>query len=340
VSPLNPWLERALVSLAAGAVTTGALVATAEKTGKKKRKKKGAKGEKDDVKATPHVDGPGEAAVREAARLDERSMTLEELGRSLKGVGAKLTSVFAREKPKVDASGARVPDEVMSKDGKRISTKPDARGPAGKKRNGKHARGRRRKRRPQASLWDSAKESMRQTVKEVVHEEVKDTPVGSAMDALKKAGASIKTGASAAVESIKAAIPEDAGTRVKKTLDDAGTKLSELTKDADGVGKKIEQGVAKAAEALDAEAKSLVENPPEPPASATEVVEKLNKGVDVVGSWLKGPGGGPGSSNGGRRVRAAAGGDVVEAKDADASAPPAEPAPAPQAEPAPEEPKS
>lgn len=361
---MNPWLQRFLISWAAGVAASGAIVSTAKRPGKlKRRKKKKADGTEEPVQL-------GAVALHDARVADERGITVREWGENVRATGAavgqRVKGLFSRapKEPVVAEDGARVPDEVQTKDGARIKT-PRA------KRKGAHAKGRRgkRRRRPQATLWDSAKESLKQTVKETVKEEVKATPVGSALEALKSVGAKVKEGASAAAGAVNKAIGGTAGEKASSADDEIPPQLrgevpptpeeiaareearlaeiaaqeavraekmrkveENIEKGLDAFGKKIEGAIAKVAEAASSAAQPREpreppapaehvdgEAPPAPPVDPAEVAKKLKGGLDVVGSWLQGPGA-PGY--GSRRVRPANAEvvdavDVVEAKDPD-----------------------
>jgi hypothetical protein len=132
----------------------------------------------------------GAIALAEARLPEEHGLTLGEWKDAIVARGAQVASVFKRApKPAADAAdatGAKQPDEI---DGVTV--------PKRKKRRA------RKSRRPQATLWASAKQSFKETVKESVREEVKSSAVGSALsnaggalDALKNVGAKVKDGAS------------------------------------------------------------------------------------------------------------------------------------------------
>lgn len=177
---VNPLLQRFLISWAAGAAATGVVVATANKPHKLKRRRR--KKKKGQAAAPVQI---GAQALLDAKAPDDPGMSVDEWAAGVKALPGRFASIFQRV-PKQSGDGAREPDEIRTADGQKVAT-----GPRKKRRRGK---------RRQATLWESAKVSMRQTVHEVVKEEVKDTPVGSAVEAAKKAGDKVKEGASAVKE--------------------------------------------------------------------------------------------------------------------------------------------
>lgn len=220
---MNPWLQRFLISWAAGVAASGAVISTAKKPGKlkKRKRKKKADGTEEPVQM-------GAVALRDARAAEERGLTVGEwrdnVVATTRGIGTRVVAVFRKEPkavPRADDGSPREPDEVQAPDGTRLKTPPPSRTSQAarktrKKRKGSHAKGRRaggkpgksgkRGRRPHATLWDSAKESFKQTVKETVKEEVKATPVGTAFEALKNVGAKVKEGASTAASAAASAV--------------------------------------------------------------------------------------------------------------------------------------
>jgi hypothetical protein len=234
---VNPWFQRILISLAAGSAASGVIVGTAKKPRrlKKRKKKKGEKAEAVQL---------GALALADAKLPDNRGITVGEWRDAVVARGASVASVFKR-KPKapVDVDdGARLPDEVQAKDGTTVSKRAKK-----KKRN-------RAKDMPPATLWDSAKESFRQTVKETVHEEVKNTPVGGALDALKSVGAKMKEGASVVVENVE---------KVAQDVSDEVAKGVDKNKDPkDTVGAKIGSKLSDFRLAIDAAIETVRKTPP------------------------------------------------------------------------------
>lgn len=340
---MNPLLQRFLISWAAGAAATGVVVGTAKKPHKLKRRRRKKKKGKE-----PEPVQIGAQALLDARAPDEPGMTVEQWAAGVKALPSRFASIFQRV-PKQADDGAREPDEIRTADGEKVST-------------GARKKKRRRGRRKQATLWDSAKESMRQTVHEVVKEEVKDTPVGNAVDAAKRAGDKVKEGASA--------VKEGAGVVAEKAVKvgaQVGGKAKSLLNrileaveadpapnadpEAEALAAAEEQhahgdvtpvaprpaGDGPLAEAPSAdsptsetplEATSVESAPVEaaPPVDVAEVGRKLKSGLNAVGDWLQGPGA-PGYTS--KRARPAqGGGDVVEARDAGAeTVAPAPPAP-------------
>ncbi|MBI1946938.1 MAG: hypothetical protein HYS27_14675 [Deltaproteobacteria bacterium] len=334
---MNPLLQRFLISWAAGAAATGVVVGTAKKPHKLKRRRRKKKKGKE-----PEPVQIGAQALLDARAPDEPGMTVEQWAAGVKALPSRFASIFQRV-PKQADDGAREPDEIRTADGEKVST-------------GARKKKRRRGRRKQATLWDSAKESMRQTVHEVVKEEVKDTPVGNAVDAAKRAGDKVKEGASA--------VKEGAGVVAEKAVK-VGAQVGGKAKSL--LNRILEAVEANPAPNADPEAEALAaaeeqhahgdvtpvaprpagdgplaeapsagsptgEAPPEPtvesapvesapvesapPVDVAEVGRKLKSGLNAVGDWLQGPGA-PGYTS--RRARPAqGGGDVVEARDAGA----------------------
>ncbi len=317
---MNPLIQRALIALAAGTATSGALVVSAKKQGEGKRAKTRDKDGK--VLRQPPEDAADRVA-RETKLLLDRGITLAEMrdtvAAQLKGLGSSVSAVFARA-PAPTRAGAREPDEV---DGVQ---NPSAQARSKKKR-------RRGRRRPQASLWDSAKESMRQTVKETVRDEVKGTPLGKvgeaaggAYDVVKKAGASLRDGAQAAFQKARAALPPDAGAQWVASADQLGRSVA---LQVEAAAKSASQAMSEAAphEGLSPDAAVEAARPSTErdsterdstlaasPSASSTLASTVNDGVTTLGNWLKGPGA-PGY-NRPKRVRANVDGDVVEAKDA------------------------
>lgn len=349
---MNPWLQRFLVSWAAGVAASGVVISTAKKPGrlKKKKRKKKADGTEEPVQM-------GAVALRDARAPEERGLTVgewrEHVVTTTRGVGTKVAALFRREPSAAaaDDGSPREPDEVQAADGTRLKTAPRAARKKNKKkqRKGGHAKGSagkrgRRGRRPQATLWDSAKESLKQTVKETVKEEVKATPVGTAFEALKNVGAKVKEGATTAASAAASAVGKVmADTKQGGVRDEIPPQLrgeppgapsevneppppsvtpQKVEETLEAIGRSIETAIHKVADGARAAAEDVKKaseagEAGEPrgdgaPVDVGEVAKKVRGGVDAVGSWLQGPGA-PGYR---RRVRPASGGDVVEAKDA------------------------
>lgn len=329
---MNPLLQRFLISWAAGIATTGVIAGTAKRPHRlKRRRRKKRKGQP----AEPVQIGA--QALADARAADDPGMTVAEWAAGVKALPSRVAGIFTRVPKQGD--GAREPDEIRTADGQKVAG-------AGKKKR------RRRGRRKQATLWDSAKQSMRETVRDVVKEEVKDTPVGNAVDAAKKAGDKLKDGATVVKEGA-AVVAEGAvkvgaqvGGRAKSLLnrilaaveanpapnaDPEAEALAEqeeraafegevaapATTDAVAVASPTEAAPVDAAplEApLVAPMAAAAAAPAAPPVDVAEVGKKLKTGINAVADWLQGPGA-PGYAS--QRTRSAqGGGDVVEAKDA------------------------
>ena len=299
---MNPLVQRLLISLTAGSAAGGAWVATAKNKHKKARKRRRKK--KTDIVI-------GTQARKDAAEEFTPGMTLAQLGARVRTFGAgvvdsarSLVGLSPRD-PAADGS-ARDADEIHH-DGKRIKN------PARKRRNARlakgHAKKRKGSRRKQASLFDSAKESLRQVVKDeakrAVQEQVDKTGLGKAAEALKSAGGAVVEKAKA----VKDAIPEDLDER----LAEAGKNVVEGAKRVgESVGGAIQEGLRK----LDGEPGLPGGESQEDGEglSAEELAQRVGKGVDALGSWLQGPGA-PGYKNSGRVRPSSSGSGVVEAKE-------------------------
>ena len=229
---VHPMLQRILISLAAGTAATSAVVSTAKRPHKpKKRRKKRPDGSEAPVSL-------GATALHDVKLPDERGLTPAEWRHGMAqwggAVATRITSVFKRAPSE---GGTSTPNSVQTPEGTRA---PNA-----------HKRRRDGKKRPQATLWDSAKESLKQTVKETVRDEVKSSPVGSALDTLKDVTEKVKEGAANAAASAARA---------------------------------VNQAIDKPPSSPNAE------TPAAKPEETTDVGVNLKNSVDAVGSWLQGPG--------------------------------------------------
>jgi hypothetical protein len=171
--PLNPWLQRLLVAWAASTVTTGTLLATAENRYRPKKARKASKRRRrpDGVAPRPRPPAlPGTVAKADAAEGYTPSLTWAEWFVAVQARGQRLLRFVTGQPPigSVDDDGSRLPDEVVTAGGQKVKVaKPAAKKPGAKKRRGSATtkrRGRRQQR--QATLYESAKESLRQVVKE------------------------------------------------------------------------------------------------------------------------------------------------------------------------------
>lgn len=317
---VNPLLQRLLISWAAGAAATGVVVGTAKRPHRlKRRRRKKKKGQQ------PEPVQIGAQALLDARAPADPGMSVEDWTAGVKALPGRFASIFSRV-PKGPADGAREPDEIRTADGQKVSA-------------GTRKKRRRRGKRQKATLWDSAKESMRQTVHEVVKEEVKDTPVGNAVDAARKAGDKVKEGAAVVKEG--AAVVAENAVKVGAQVGDKAKSLlnrilhaveadpaSNADPDAEALAEHEQHAAEQSATAAPSEpdpaphTEGTAPTPPtisEPPPAAVDVAEvgrKVKSGLNAVGDWLSGPGA-PGYQS--KRVKAAqGGGDVVEAKDAGA----------------------
>jgi hypothetical protein len=179
---MNPWLQRALVSLAAGTIAGGAVVATAKNRHKKARKRRKKK------------DAPpvllGTVAKRDAQVPHEGGITVEQW---VAGIKDGVTSLSLRVKGYLIGSkdegqqSARDADEVIAKDGTVTRKKKTNRAPR-QNRRGRHKR-------REATLFESAQESFKQVIrdetKRVVQDQVDKTGLSKAQDTLKSASAAV-----------------------------------------------------------------------------------------------------------------------------------------------------
>lgn len=325
---MNPWLQRFLIGWAAGVVTTGALVSTAKRPHRLKRKKR--KKQEDGTEEPVQI---GAVAMKDARLPDERGLTVGEwrdrVVASGASLGTRVGAVFKRERRPTTGGAAAggttpsalEPDEVQRTDGtveKSASTR--------KKRRGAHAKGRRGKKRKEATLWDSAKESFKQTVKETVAEEVNKSPMGSALETLKDVGAKVKSGATSAATATASFVKR--GIDGNPEPDDGSKPTPSLQQRIDAAGAAIEKAVKNATDGPEPRGSAeptvsarAAESADEPRPNknvdaaaevAAEVAVKVKSGLLAVGSWLQGPGA-PGYK---KAPRASDGGEVVEAKDA------------------------
>lgn len=377
---MNPWLQRFLVSWAAGVAATGALVSTAKRPGKLKprKKRRRADGSEEPVQM-------GAVALQDVRAADDRGLTAAEwranVVASARGARARVAEVFSRTAPAPAPrarDGARAPDEVQSQEGTAPAPAPAAttsvhgskardakvqgstkghgskghgsKGqgtPAARKRSGAHAKGRTQgraghRRRPQASLWDSARESLRQTVRDTVREEVKESPVGAALETLKTVGEKVREGASTAATAAHGALQKvleagESATRATTAAPPDGERGQNVTSSTSGTSTAGADDDGRAAEAPPTTdgrgVPGVASGDASAPGATTsvdvqEVARKVRAGADAVGTWLQGPGT-PGYPSA-RVRRSGTAADVVEAKDAPAPSPaPADDAPQP-----------
>ena len=284
---MHPLLQRFLIGWVAGVVTTGALVSSAKRPHKLKRKKR--------KKQPDGTDEPvqiGAVALHDARLPLEGSLTLPEWRDRIvaagSSVGSKVSSLLQREpRAAIDAEPSAPSSQRRTK------------------RSSAHAKGRRGRKRKQATLWDSAKESLKQTVKETVADEVKHSPMGSAFQKLKDVSAKVKTGATTAATLVKKGIEGD------PEPEDGSKPKPSLPQRLDAAGAALEKAVNSAAEGSAPDARE----PTPKSVDASEVAAKVKQGIAAVGTWLQGPGA-PGYK---KSARPADGGEVVDAKDAPAS---------------------
>lgn len=227
--PLNPWLQRLLVAWAASTVTTGTLLATAENRYRPKKARKASKRKRPDgVAARPRPPAlPGTVAKADAAEGFTPSLTWADWFVAVQARGQRLLRFVTGQPPigSVDDDGSRLPDEVVTAGGQKVKVARPAAKATSKKAGAKKRRsstttkrrGRRQQR--QATLYESAKESLRQVVKEeaqkAVDETVEEAGLGKARDALKTASEAVGKTAATVAEKVKESIPEDFDEKAK-----------------------------------------------------------------------------------------------------------------------------
>lgn len=124
--PMNPWLERALVAWAAGAVASTVIVTTAKNPHKKKKRRKKKKKSGDGIKVSVDDAVPrstGAQAAHDYRLGVERGMTGDELLDNVKGLGGKAkklgswvsAGLFGTEVPKDPPKDAQ-PAEPAAKE--------------------------------------------------------------------------------------------------------------------------------------------------------------------------------------------------------------------------------
>lgn len=289
---MNPWLERALVSVAASVVSTTVWVTTAKQPAKKKKRRKKKKGDArgtDGVKVEEHVPrSPGAQAAHDYRSGHDGGLTGAELLENVKGLG-KSTANKARFVGGLLGlgGGQKVPEPKKGK--KKASSKKGAKKAAGSDKPQK---------RPPApeddleALRDEAvKRAKKAAADRVVQEAAERAGMAATLEKLKDASEGIKQRGAELGKVVKEKMPENVG----ETLEGAGRSV----KDA------AERASRSVKEALDGE-------------EGTGLGKKLDRGVRDLGRWIQGPGA-PDDEERPRRERVE-GAEVVEAKDAPADA--------------------
>jgi hypothetical protein len=287
--PTPPWIKPLLLSLGASVASSAVWVTTA-----KNRHRKAKRRRKQSTK--PVVIGT--VAKRDAAMEVEPPLTLADMKQ-----GA--LSMVERVKALVTGEKRDPPPEILDKDGRVVRT------------------GQRRRRRKQASWMDSARESMRQVVHEEVQQKVDQTGLGKAQEALQQAAGVAKD----AIKKVQEAVPED----IEGKLSAAGKSLAAGAK---RVGEAVRDGISSVSSSASTAAQDKHNNnqpllPPTPSLSPAEalatppvdtapVVDRVAEGLKKATTWVQGPGT-PGYTS---SRRPSSGGDVVDAKDAPSKPPP------------------
>jgi hypothetical protein len=232
--PLTPWLQRLLIAWAASAVSTGVILSTADNRHRpkkarnpKKRRRRELDNTASATRARPPV-LPGTVAKADAALPFTPSLTWAGWATDVRARGRRLLRFVTGQAPegRVDEHGSRLPDEIVTADGKKVrvaGVSPKSKKTAGHK--GAPPARRRRGRKQQASLFDSAKESLRQVVKEeakkAVDEKVEEAGLKKAADAIKSAGEKVGETAKDVAQRVKDSMPDD----VEEKLQSAGRSM-------------------------------------------------------------------------------------------------------------------
>ena len=234
--PLTPWLQRLLIAWAASAVSTGVILSTADnrhrpkkaKNPKKRRRRELDKATAASATRTRPPVLPGTVAKADAALPFTPSLTWAGWATDVRARGRRLLRFVTGQAPEgsVDENGSRLPDEIVTADGKKVRV-------VGGTQRSKKTTGhkgapparRRRGRKQQASLFDSAKESLRQVVKEeakkAVDEKVEEAGLKKAADAIKSAGEKVGETAKDVAQRVKDSMPDD----VEEKLQSAGRSM-------------------------------------------------------------------------------------------------------------------
>jgi len=229
--PLTPWLQRLLIAWAASTVSTGVILTSAQNRFRPKKAKKRRRRELtedgDDagppaVKRTPPAILPGTVAKADAAEPFTPSLTWAGWATDVRARGRRLLRFVTGQAPEgsVDADGSRLPDEIVTADGKKVRLKATKPGTVKKKKKGAAPPVRRRRgQQKQASLFDSAKESLRQVVKEeakkAVDEKVEQAGLKKAADAIKSAGEKVGETAKDVAQRVKDSMPDDVDEKIQ-----------------------------------------------------------------------------------------------------------------------------
>jgi hypothetical protein len=215
---LNPWVQRLLVALLGGTVSSSVIVASSKnRYAPKNRKKRRVRD--DDEPAVKRPPRPpialGTVAKADAAEGFVPSLTWTQWRAAVAARGRALVDGVFGKKGGVDDNGARIADEVVTADGKR--SRPAR--TKSKKGAAQKGTGKRRRRRQQATLFDSAKESLRQVVKEEAKKAVDDTVEQSglkgAVDTIKQASDKVGETAKDVAQKLKDALPPDADEKIQ-----------------------------------------------------------------------------------------------------------------------------
>lgn len=256
--PLTPWLQRLLIAWAASTVSTGVILTSAQNRFRPKKAKKRRRRELTEdgdaatpaVKRTPPAILPGTVAKADAAEPFTPSLTWAGWATDVRARGRRLLRFVTGQAPEgsVDADGSRLPDEVVTADGKKVRLKAQKTGAVKKKKKGAAPPARRRRgQQKQASLFDSAKESLRQVVKEeaqkAVDEKVEQAGLKKAADAIKSAGEKVGETAKDVAQRVKDSMPDDvdekiqsAGRSIFAEAKRAMQRLSDSLQGSDDVG--------------------------------------------------------------------------------------------------------
>jgi hypothetical protein len=281
--PLEPWLKRLLVAWAASTVTTGAVLSTAENRYRpKKATSKKLRGRRRRRRITPRPPVLlGTVAKADAAEGYQPSLTWADWFARVRQRSARLWQLVGGRRPDTPVDGADHTNDA--KDADAVATKATKQGsrPRGakgtrRKRRSKQSSSPTRRRQRQASLYESAKESLRQVVKEeaekAVEQTVEDAGLGKARDALKTATEVVGKTAATVADKVKESIPEDFDERAKT----AGRSIV-------AGAKRAMQKLGESLQARDAERLSPDASPRTPPSPPTATSSSTTVPEPVAG---------------------------------------------------------
>jgi hypothetical protein len=296
---MNPWLTRALISVAGSVVTTTAIVTTAKNPNKKKKKrrrKKSAKGA-DGVKVEEDVPrSMGAQAAHDFRSGHDGGMTTAELIENIKGSGGKIASglkyigggLFGGGRPppppaedgEEGTEGEERPRRRPPPKGKRRRRRPP---PKGKRRRRPPPRGKRRRRPPPRKEEKGDFEAIRDEVakhaaSKITRGAADKIGAGDVLENIKDGAESVKDNVGKLAEGIKDSIPEDLGERVGDALEDAGEGIRDI-------GKKVGDTIKGAFEDPDAVDWSTSRGAKD---AVNTLSDRVDRQLENLGRWLEG----------------------------------------------------